>query len=173
MISGGALVGRFGKYFPKRVIVSRAIFIAGSLLFILGVSPLITPIVEHFPRNLPRPFFYQPPLSSVIAFGSFLLGLAMVSVVVPSQTVLQENTNETLRGKIYAVLGVMSAAFTILPIIIVGGLADLVGTRPIFLLMGGTVALIGLLAIFPQFYFEKKNLPKNIREFLGLGHWKK
>lgn len=173
MISGGALVAKFGKNFPKRTIVSRAILFAGFLLFALGVSPLVTPIIQHFPQNLPRPFFYQPPISAVIAIGSFLLGLAMVSIVVPSQTVLQENTAENIRGKIYAVLGVLNAAFTILPVIIVGGLADLVGTRPIFLLMGGTIVLIGLLAIRPQFYFEKKSLPKNIRQFMGMGHWDK
>ena len=173
MVIGGFLVGKFGKGFAKRTIVSRAILFAGTLLFSLGASPLVTPIIEHFPKNLPRPYFDQPSLAIVIVLGSFLLGLAMVSIVVPSQTVLQENTDENLRGKIYAVLGVLNAALTIIPVVLAGVIADLVGTRPIFLLMGGTIGLIGLLAIRPQFYFEKGSLPKRVIQFLGMGHWKK
>lgn len=171
MVLGGILVGRFGKYAAKRIIISRAILFAGTLLFGLGISPLVIPLVQHFPRPMPRPYFHQTPISAVIALGSFLLGLAMVSIVVPAQTVLQENTSETMRGKIYAVLGVLNAAFTIIPVVVAGALADLVGTLPIFLLMGSVTILIGVLAVRPQFYFEKSALPKRILEFLGLGHW--
>lgn len=172
MVIGGVLIGKFGKRFPKRTIISRSILCAGLLLFSLGVSPLVTPIIEHFPKNLPQPFFHQLPLSTVVAIGSIFLGLAMVSIVVPAQTVLQENTNETVRGKIYAVLGVLNASLTIIPVILAGILADFVGTMPIFLMMGGSIVLLGLLAIWPQFYFEKQALPKKIRRFLGMGHWK-
>jgi len=170
MVLGGILVGRFGKYVAKRIIISRAILFAGTILFGLGISPFIMPLIQNFPRNIPKPYF-QAPISAIIALGSFLLGLAMVSIVVPAQTVLQENTNETMRGKIYAVLGVLNAAFTVIPVIVVGALADLVGTLPIFLLMGSVTILIGVLAVRPQFYFEKSALPKKILQFLGLGHW--
>lgn len=173
MVLGGILVGRFGKYFAKRTLISRAILVAGTLLFGLGISPFIMPLIEHFPRRVPRPYFHQTSTSTIIALGSFLLGLAMVSIVVPAQTVLQENTNETMRGKIYAVLGVLNAAFTIIPVVLVGALADLVGTLPIFLLMGSVTILIGVFAVRPQFYFERSALPKRILEFLGLGHWEK
>ena len=108
-----------------------------------------------------------------MSIGSFFVGLAMVSIVIPSHTVLQENTPEEDRGKVYAVLGVLMSIFTAVPALLAGALADFVGTRPLFLLMGGTIALIGLLALRPQFYFDKNNLPRNLREFLGVGHWKK
>ncbi len=173
MVLGGILVGRFGKHFAKRTIISRAILFAGTLLFALGISPLIMPIVKQLPRQMPSPYFHQPPVSAVIAVGSFLLGLAMVSIVVPSQTILQENTTESMRGKIYAVLGVLNAAFTVVPVVIAGAIADFAGTKPIFLLIGGITILIGLLAIWPKFYFERSALPKRVKEFLGLGHWEK
>ncbi len=171
MVLGGLIVGKYGSKFPKRVIVSRAIIVAGTLLATVGIVPLITPIIGHFPHRLPRPFFYQPPLSAIMSVGSFIVGLAMVSIVVPSQTVLQENTPEGDRGKVYSVLGVLMSMFTAIPAVLAGALADLVGTKPIFLLMGGVIALVGLLALRPQFYFDKNSLPKKFREFLGLGHW--
>lgn len=173
MVLGGILVGRFGRSYAKRTIISRAILTAGTLLFGLGISPLIAPFIQHFPRQMPRPYFDQGPISAIIAIGSFLLGLAMVCIVVPSQTILQQSTSETMRGKIYAVLGVLNAAFTIIPVVLVGALADFVGTLPIFLLMGSITILLGVFAIRPQFYFEKSALPKRVLEFLGLGHWQR
>ena len=173
MVLGGLLIGKYGTKFPKRIIVSRAIIIAGSLLGVVGIVPLIAPIMSHFPHRIPKPFFYQPPISAIMSIGSFVVGLAMVSIVIPSHTVLQENTPEEDRGKVYAVLGVLMSIFTAIPAVLAGALADFVGTRPIFLLMGGTIALIGLLALRPQFFFEKNHLPRRVREFLGVGHWKK
>ncbi len=173
MVLGGLLIGKFGYKYPKRRIVSVAILIAGLLLFTVGIAPLVAPAVKYFPKPRPLPFTYQPSLATVLTVGSFLLGMTMVSVVVPSQTVLQENTPEEDRGKVYAVLGVLMSAMTLIPVLLTGILADLFGPMPIFIAMGGTVALLGLLAIKPNFYFDEEHLPYTVREFLGLGHWKK
>lgn len=145
---------------------------AGLLFFLVGVAPLISPVIQHLPKPKPLPFFYQPPLSSILAFGSFLLGMSMVSIVVPSQTVLQENTTEQMRGKVFSILGVLMAGLTLIPVLLVGILADFFGTMPLFIFIGGTITLLGFLALKPDFYFDEKHLPYKIREFLGLGHWK-
>lgn len=173
MVVGGILIGKFGYKYPKRKIVSTAILIAGLLLFAVGVAPLISPVIKYFPKPRPLPFFYQPPLATILTIGSFLLGMAMVSVVVPSQTVLQQNTPEEGRGKVFAILGVLMSGMTLVPILLTGILADLFGPLPIFIAVGGTIALLGFLAIRPNFYFDKDNLPFKVREFLGLGHWEK
>lgn len=173
MVLGGLIVGKFGYKVPKRKIVGGAILVAGLLFFAVGVAPLISPAIKYFPKPRPLPFIYQIPLSSVLAIGSFLLGLMMVSIVVPSQTVLQENTPEEFRGKIFAVLGVLMSALTLVPVLLVGILADLFGTAPIFIAIGGFVLILGLMALKPNFYFDRDHLPFRVREFLGLGHWKK
>ena len=105
-------------------------------------------------------------------FGSFLLGVAMVSILVPSQTVLQENTSEVDRGKVFSVLGVAMQALSILPVLFAGIAADTFGVLPIFMGMGGVIALIGFFGLNPSFYFSKRQLPFKLREFFGLGHWK-
>ena len=174
MILGGFLIGKTGYKFARRAIVSRAIFVAGLLFFIVGIAPLISPVIKYFPKvHRPLPFFYQPPLSSVLIFGSFLLGVAMVSIVIPSQTILQENTPEQDRGKVFSVLGTMMAGMSLLPVLLAGILADLFGPTSIFIGMGGIIVLIGLFAIKPDFYFAENHLSFNLKEFLGLGHWRK
>lgn len=173
MVLGGVLLSKFGHLLPKRTIVSVGIVVSGLLFFILGAAPLFAPVVEYFPIPRPLSFMSQLHLSSILIGGSFLLGLAMVSIVVPSQTALQEYSPEKDRGKVYAALSVLMSALTLIPILLAGVLADNFGVGPIFIAMGGTVALLGFLAIKPDFYFSKKQLPMRFRRFLGVGHWKK
>jgi MFS family permease len=174
MILGGFIIGRLGHRFAKRSIVGKGVLLAGLLFFAVGVAPLISPVINYFPgHHSPLPFFYQPPLSAVLAIGSFFLGMTMVSIVIPSQTVLQESTPEEDRGKVFAVLGTVMAGMSLIPVLVAGILADIFGALPIFIAMGGAIALCGLLAIKPDFYFEEHHLPFQIKEFLGLGHWRK
>lgn len=173
MVLGGILLSRWGHRLPKRTIVSSGIATAGLLFFVLGVAPLIAPLIEYLPMEKTLSFLERLPLSSILIAGSFLLGLSMVSIVVPSQTALQEYSPERDRGKVYAALSVLMSALTLIPVLIAGVSADYFGVGPIFIAMGGTIALLGLLAIKPDFYFSKKQLPLRIRQFLGRGHWLK
>lgn len=173
MVIGGIILGKIGQKFPKRRLVGAGILAAGLMFFIVGMAPLISPVIKHFPKPRPLPFYHRPPLASILAVGSFLLGMAMVSIVVPSQTVLQESTSDQIRGKVFSVLGVLMAALTLVPVLLVGFLADAFGTMPIFIAMGGSIAILGFLALKPDFYFEQHHLPYRVREFLGLGHWEK
>lgn len=162
MVLGGFLLSRFGSLAPKRSVVSSGIVTAGLLFLSAGFAPLI---------------FNQDPevmglsLTPFFIIGAFLLGLSMVSVVVPSQTALQEYSPDRDRGKVYAALSVLMAALTLVPVLTVGVLADIFGTIPIILFIGGFITLLGILAFKPDFYFSKKQLPFKVREFLGLGHW--
>lgn len=153
MVLGGVILSRFGTLIPKRFLVAGGITVAGILFFTLGTAYFIWP--------------------GFLILGSFLLGLAMVGVVVPSQTALQEYSPERDRGKVYAALSVLMSFLTLVPVLLVGILADLFGASLIFLLMGIVIALLGLLAFKPDFYFSKNQLPFKVREFLGLGHWEK
>lgn len=173
MVLGGILLSRWGHLIAKRTIVSLGITIAGILFFVLGAAPLVAPLIEFLPMEKTLSFVQRLPLSSLLITGSFLLGLSMVSIVVPSQTALQEYSPERDRGKVYAALSVLMSALTLIPVLLAGVLADNFGVGPIFIVMGGTVALLGLLAIKPDFYFSKNQLPLKMRRFLGAGHWKK
>ncbi len=173
MVAGALLLGRVGHNFPRRFIVGRAVLIAGVLLLLMGIAPLITPAVSHFPYTKPLPFSYQPSLSAIMSLGFLLLGASVVSIIIPSQTVLQESTKEQERGKIFGVLVALMSGFSLPPILFTGILSDIFGTMPIFIGLGGLIAVIGFLILKPDFFFEENHLPYKIREFLGLGHWHK
>jgi MFS family permease len=162
MVLGGILLSRFGYLKSKRSLVSSGITVAGTLFLLAGFIPLFLGGEDKAGSSL---------IAAFIA-GSFLLGLSMVAVVVPSQTALQEYSPDKDRGKVYAALSVLMAVLTLIPVLTVGVLADIFGTLPITIFMGGFIAMLGVLAFKPDIYFSKRQLPFKVREFLGLGHWK-
>lgn len=175
MVIGVIVVGRFCQYIPRRSVVIPAIIMAGILLFIVGVAPTLARFFNSIdlPEQIPhlRYFFNAPSLSSTFALGAFLLGIATVAVIIPSQTILQESTTDENRGKIFSVLGMMMNAFALIPVILTGVLADIFGVVPIFIGLGIIVFTIGILTMWPSLVFNEKYLPFRVKEFLGLGHW--
>lgn len=173
IVTGGLFLGKFGTNLIKRRLVSKAIIFGGLLFLLMGIAPIISPAIRYFRHPKPVPFFYQQPLSKVLVVGSLLLGIAMVSILVPTQTVLQQNTPESDRGKVFSVLGVAMSGLSLIPILLSGILADIFGTTSIFIGLGTVIILLGLFGLKPSLFFAKKALSYQAREFLGLGHWKK
>lgn len=171
IVVGGIILGKIGNILVKRKLVARAILFVGLVLFLVGFAPLISPAISYFKNPQPVAFLYQLPLAKILIGGSFFIGMALVSILVPSQTVLQENTPEEDRGKIFSVLGVAMSALSLVPVFIIGILADVFGTTPIFIGLGAMIILAGLFGLKPSLFFRKEDLPYRVREFLGLGHW--
>ncbi len=177
MIAGAYSIGRWGQNIPRRFIVIPAIIAAGLLFILAGFINDIAWFFQssELPAKLihPRYFFRAPWLSIFFAFGSFLLGLCAVGIIIPSQTVLQENTNEQMRGKIFAVLAVLMNVLSIVPVILAGALSDLFGPAPIFIFVGALVFATGLVALRPGKFLPEDRISLATRQFLGMGHWQK
>lgn len=177
MVMGAYLVGKFFHNRPRRSLVIPSIIGAGLVFLIIGSLPTFVQLLGS--RELPlrvyhlRPFSLVPSLSAMFSASAFLLGLFTVSIVIPSQTVLQENTNDKNRGKIFAVLSVFMTSFAAIPVFLTGILSDIFGVTPVFFSLGIAVLFLGILALYPHLFFEEEHLPFKIREFLGLSHWAK
>jgi MFS family permease len=180
MVTGALIIGRFFHGAPKRFIVVPSLIIAGVLLVGVGIAPAIAKFfnsteLPDLPERIKylRYFFNAPSLSSVFATGAYFLGICAVSIIVPSQTVLQSSTNNQNRGKIFSVLAVFMNAFAAIPVILAGILADSVGVTNVFVGLGILIFVIGIMTAIPQRFFPEQTLPFRIKEFLGLGHWEK
>lgn len=173
IVLGGLILGKIGSIIIRRRVVSYGILFGGLLFLFMAIAPIIFPAISYFQIHGPLPFFYQPPLSLLLIISSFFLGIAMVSILVPSQTVLQENTPDEDRGKVFATLGVAMSALSLIPVLLAGILADLYGVIPILMGVGITITLTGIFGLKPSLFFSKRTLPYNVREFLGLEHWER
>lgn len=177
MVVGALLIGRFASHLSKRYLVIPSLITVGVLFFIAGITPYVAHIIQvaDLPDYIrhPRFFFRAPSLSLMFAIGSFLTGMAAVGIIVPSQTVMQENTTEQNRGKIFAVLVVVMNIVAAVTSVFAGIFADLLGTAPIFILMALIILPVGLFLRNPSRFLKEHHLPYKLREFLGLGFWNK
>ncbi len=173
IVLGGIILGRVGNKFPRRILITRAILMFGLLFIVMGFAPMISPAMQFMRHPHPLPFFDRIPLSTFFTIGSFLLGIAMVSILVPSQTVLQENTPDSDRGKVYGSLGVAMAGLSLIPVLIAGGLADIFGVNAIFIGLGVLIILVASFGLNPSLFFGEHELSYKVKEFLGLGHWER
>lgn len=120
-------------------------------LFLLGLSVLILPygskvesrtFVQSINTYLPHAF--QINILHIMVVLAFIMGIANSLIFVPSNTILQEETSEEFRGKVYGALNTMVGLFSLLPILIVGGLADLFGIKGVLTGIGIIILTIGL-----------------------------
>ena len=84
----------------------------------------------------------------IMVFLAFILGLANSFVFVPANTILQEKTTDEVRGKIYGFLNSIIGALSLVPIIIVGGLSDLIGVGFVITGIGISILLAGIFWIY-------------------------
>ena len=85
--------------------------------------------------------------------GLFIIGFAVGGIIVPAQTLIQQETPQTMLGRVGST--VMSLVFTaqILGLVLSGVLAQLVGVRKVF---GLCTAMLAVLIILGKLWMEPK-----------------
>src|SRR6185436_20362812 len=83
----------------------------------------------------------------VLAIGA---GIAYGLVAIPSQTQLQEDLPEDVRGRVFGVLGMLVSVASFLPIIIVGPISDFVGTTIVIFVMAIGVSIVGVISVLTR-----------------------
>jgi MFS family permease len=73
-----------------------------------------------------------------------VLGLAYSLVGVVTRAVINERVPVEMQGRVFAAMAVLSSLASILPLLLVGGLVDLVGVRPILVAIALIISLLVL-----------------------------
>jgi MFS family permease len=105
----------------------------------------IFPEVNHF-----LPQLLHITKLHVVSGIAFLSGIANALIFVPSNTLIQEETSDEVRGKIYGALNALIALLSILPIMVVGPLADVFGVSSVIVAIGICVGIIGIVRVIVQ-----------------------
>ncbi|MBI3887884.1 MFS transporter, partial [Candidatus Microgenomates bacterium] len=85
------------------------------------------------------------------------LGAANSFLDVPVNTMIQENTPEEVRSRVYGVISSVIGIASVVPIILSGSLADAVGVRYVMFLTGFTLLLLALLYNQSTKYASRSN----------------
>ncbi len=149
MVAGTALMNRWGQRFDKHFLANVGLFTVAAALALIGGLALF---VEWMTAGSP-PLVAIPSLGEVSALVPVVMALALVAgfgfvaIMVTTQTYLQERAPVELRGRVFAVQLMLSNLASILPLLLLGGLADVIGVEKTLALMGVLIGLSGAISL--------------------------
>jgi MFS family permease len=148
VVIGAVLLSSIFDDFPRNKIVTTGLFLSGIAILLMPFGSRLASrdIIQTFNAFLPDVLHIS--VNDLVTLFAFTLGLANAFVFVPSNTILQEATSEEQRGKIYGVLSSMVGLFSLIPLIIVGGLSDLIGVGRVIIGIGIGILAIGIGRVF-------------------------
>ena len=136
VVTGILLLNNYGKYIPRRRPIETGLILLGIFLAILSAAGPVSRFLQHVTSAAPVDVSSLVSLLAVVIVLAFLAGIAYASVAIPSQTQLQEDLPQEVRGRVFGVLNMLISTASFLPIIIVGPIADWVSTTAVVLVVG-------------------------------------
>ncbi|MEO7663499.1 MAG: MFS transporter [Candidatus Limnocylindrales bacterium] len=145
IVMGVLLLNSYGQYLPRRRAIEGGLVALGSLLAVMTIAGPISRAL----RSVDAPIVDLSALTSLVAVViviAFLAGIAYGIVAISSQTQLQEDLPEEVRGRVFGVLNMLVSVGSFLPIIIVGPISDIVGTTAVILTVAVLILLSGIVS---------------------------
>lgn len=142
---GALLLVHFFSNASREKMMTLGLFLSGFAMLLLPYGSQIA--AKQFVQVFNSSFssIFDITTLHVVVLLAFILGLANAFILVPSNTILQEQTSDELRGKMYGVLNAMVGVFSLLPILLVGSLSDLIGVDKVIVGVGVTLLSVGTL----------------------------
>jgi len=155
MLVTTALLGHFATRADRvRLACIGLIAMAGSL----AALALIRPVFEFYETGLARggpggiPVVETVGYLGLVCLVTFSLGVEFAFVTVPAQTKISEATEPSLRGRVFALLFMVTGSVSTIPALVIGALADTLGIVPMLLSLAALVGLAGLFT-YPSVLF--------------------
>lgn len=120
-ILGAFLIGKFGQRQPRISLVLLGIFGLGVGVFLLALSEMVS-------------------LALLCGLG---LGLAVSSVMVPSQALMQEETPQAILGRVSSTAIALMTVSQLVAVSIAGKVADWIGIRALYYVVACVLVLTG------------------------------
>lgn len=146
IVMGVLLLNAYGRYVPRRRAIEGGLIALGALLALLTVAGPVSRALSGATPGV-SDVGAVTTLVAVVIVMAFLAGIAYGIVAISSQTQLQEDLPEEVRGRVFGVLNMLVSVGSFLPIIIVGPISDLIGTTEVLLIVAGLIFLFGILSI--------------------------
>lgn len=147
---GAVLLGNYFHKASKQKVARLGLFLMGLSILALPYGSKVESRKFVQTINTYLPHALKINILHIMVVLAFAMGIANSLIFVPSNTTLQEETSEDFRGKAYGILNTMVGFLSLIPIILVGGLADLAGTKNVIVGIGLTVMLVWGISLLTQ-----------------------
>src|SRR5688572_18278257 len=149
IVLGIMLLNSYGKFLPRRRVIEGGLITLGIMLALLSVAGPISRFLQRADSaSSLLDLSSITSLLAVVVVIAFVAGVAYGAVAIPSQTQLQEDLPEEVRGRVFGVLNMLVSVSSFLPIIIVGPISDLIGTATVMLVVGVGVLVSGIASVY-------------------------
>ena len=152
IVTGVLGINAYGHYFPRRRIIEAGLIVLGLLLVLLSFVGSISRFLNvqiaaaaevHGLQDLSQVL----SLLSMVMAIAFVAGICYAVVAISAQTQLQEELPEDVRGRVFGILNMLVSVSSLLPIMVVGPAADLVGASTVLLVVSLVVCAWGLASV--------------------------
>ncbi len=147
MSIGAILIGNFWHNKSKQALAKIGLLIIGFVILLFPYGYMITSRETVQAINSFLPGIVDINNVHIMLFLSVLIGFAFSLVFVPSNTILQEETTDRQRGKIYGSLNTLIGIVSIIPVLGVGLLADIFGVSKVITAIGLIIIFISIIRI--------------------------
>ena len=147
IVTGILLLNAYGRYLPRRRVIEGGLIVLGILLTALATAGPISRLLQRADQPGGLDLSGVTSLLAVVVVIAFFAGIAYGLVAIPSQTQLQEDLPEDVRGRVFGVLNMLVSVASFLPIIVVGPISDLIGTTAVIVLVAIAVLVAGLASV--------------------------
>ncbi|MDP3988111.1 MAG: MFS transporter [Candidatus Levybacteria bacterium] len=144
MIFGAVIIGNFFNKYRKQKMANLGVFLAGFSIILLPYGSKVVSKDIVYNINAFLPGILNINILHIVVLLAFVLGIANALIFIPSNTILQEKTSDEIRGKIYGVLNTMAGGFSLLPIVMVGKMADVIGVAPVLTGIGLSLVVLSI-----------------------------
>lgn len=148
MALGGLILGSYGKNLKHKFLSTVGFALSGIVFILLPLGDRVSSAGFVHALNVYLPHIIDINILHIVVFLAFIAGFANSLIFIPSNTTLQIETSEKMRGRIYGFLNALTGAVSFIPVIVAGSIADLVG-------VGGVMTSLGIILAFLSimFYF--------------------
>jgi MFS family permease len=153
---GAATISRLTRWIPKELLILIGMAGVGVGLFLLAIINPFWDFVFHGllalvtdPETLPRVVSEV----SMVSLVAGVTGLSLSLILIPSQTTLQEQAPIASRGRIFAVQIMLGNVASIIPLVFIGGLADIIGVPQVLALLA--LSMVGMTYLAFRVFREK------------------
>lgn len=145
-VLGSLLLSRWGDRVDRRRLVEGALMALGTCLALMALAATVWQALGWIgdPASTDARSAGWLTLIGVIMGLAVLAGFAFVAVIVPAQTLIQERALPDVRGRLFAVQMVLANVASILPLVVLGELADFIGVGRALLVVGLAVMGAGI-----------------------------
>jgi MFS family permease len=148
IVMGILVLNTYGKLLPRRRVIEGGLVALGFLILAMALSGRISSFLHSTESvtGLPDLSLLTSLLSIVVAVA-FFAGIAYAFVAIPAQTQLQEDLPADVRGRVFGVLNMLVSVASFLPILIVGPIADAIGTTLVLSIVAIAIVAAGAASI--------------------------